>query len=154
MAALPPKPQAPKHAGVGRTLTPRLRTLITALCVALSFVFASASAASVVDRVQHSTRMAHEHGGQLAFSVAEADHHADHHVAGDQPDDNGGPADHEPGAGHHHSDAPAGVLSAVVPSGQAVVATQLTLRLDGAETARGIRPGGLERPPKAIANLD
>lgn len=128
--------------------------MIVALCVALSFVFTGASAASVVDRVQHSTRVAHEHAGQLVLSVAQADHHIDHHAEGDQSDGNGAPEDHQSGMSHHHSDAPTGLLNPIAPSGNADSATQLTLSLEGAESAKGVRPGGLKRPPKEFANLD
>lgn len=127
---------------------------MAALCVALSFVFAGATAASVVDKFQHSTRVAHDHPGQLALSVAQADHHIDHHVDGDQPDDNGGPGDHQSGLGHHHSDAPIGLLNAAAPWNKVEGAAPSTLSVEGTEAAKGVRPGGLERPPKGIANLD
>mgnify|MGYP003387923849 CR=1 FL=1 len=127
---------------------------MAALCVALSFVFAGATAASVVDKVQHSARVAHDHAGQLALTVAEADHHIDHHVDGDQPDDNGGPGDHQSGVGHHHSDAPIGLLNPAGLYGDADGTTQSTLALESAEAVNGVRPGGLKRPPKVLASLD
>lgn len=139
---------------MGRILTAEFRTIIAALCVALSFVFAGASAASVVDKVQHSARIAHEHAGQLALSVVEADHHIDHHVEGDQPDDNDAPGDHPSGVSHHHSDAPTGILNDIAPSEATERSAQKTLSIDAAEAAKGVRPGGLKRPPKDIANLD
>ena len=139
---------------MGRRLKPQLRMLLTTLCVALSVVFAGASAASVIDGVQHSAHVPHQHGLHLAFSVADTDHHADHHHDdGDHHDGDGAPGDHQPGAGHHHADAPVGTLSAVVETGAAVVLAELTLHIEGAASARGVRPGGLERPPKESANL-
>ena len=124
---------------------------MAALCVALSFVFAGASAASVVDEVQHFTRVAHDHAGQLALTVAVADHHIDHHVDGDQPDDNGGPGDHQSGIGHHHTDAPIGLLNATAPWNKVEGAAPSRLSVECAEAAKGVRPGGLERPPKGSA---
>jgi len=123
------------------------------LCVALSVVFAGATAASVIDRTQHSTRSAHEHGLHLAFTVADDDHRAAHNDYGDHHDADGAPGDPQLGVGHHHADAPAGTLSVDVEAGAALMLAELTLRTEGAASVRGVRPGGLERPPKDSANL-
>jgi hypothetical protein len=139
---------------VGRNLTFEFRIVVAALCVALSCVFAGATAVSVVDKFEHSSRVAHDHAGQTALTVTQADHHIDHHLDGDQPDDNGQAGDHQSGANHHHLDAPVGLLNPAGLSGDTDVATQLTLSLESAEAVNGVRPGGLKRPPKVIASLD
>ena len=120
------------------------------LCVALSVVFAGASAASVVDDVQHSTRTVHQHGLHLGSSLADDNHH---HDGGDQQNEDGAPADHPTGAGHHHADGPVGALDPGVETAAAPAVAGLALRTRGADSAEGIRPGGLERPPKPNANL-
>jgi hypothetical protein len=150
--ALPQTPHLHKHAAVERNLEPRLRTLLAMLCVALSFVFAGTSAASVVDDVQHSTTVTHEHGLHLGFTLADDDHHADHHDDGDHHDEDGA-ADHQPGAGHHHADGPVGAINAGAEIGAAPAVAELTLRTQGAANSKGVRPRGLERPPKRSANL-
>jgi hypothetical protein len=124
------------------------------LCVALSFVFASASAASVVDGAQHSTKIAHEHGLHLSFDLIDGDHHGAHPDDGDHHDEEDGVAgDPQPGAGHHHSDAPVGTLASPLDTGSALAAGGLERRINGTANAKGVRPGGLERPPKPSANL-
>jgi hypothetical protein len=152
-AALRCAPHLHKRFCVRLNQEPGLRTVLAMLCVALSVVFAGASAASVIDGVQHAAHLPHQHGLHLAFSVSDTDHHADHHDDGDHHDDDGAPGDHQPGAGHHHADAPVGTLSADVETGAAVVLAELTLRTEGVASAKGVRPGGLERPPKLPANL-
>jgi hypothetical protein len=130
---------------VGRNLT-LLRTCLATLCAALAMVFAGSSAASVVDRFQHDAHLAHEHGLHLSFSLDDNhhDHHADH---GEQKGDDA--SDHPPGAGHHHADAPAGALNTSLASAPAAVA-DIVLAAAEATRAKGIRPGGLERPPRPI----
>lgn len=134
-------------------MKPRLRIVLAMLCVALSFVFAGASAASVVDEVQHQARIAHEHGLHLSFDLVDGDHHAEPAAGGDHPVPDDAAGDHQPGAGHHHSDAPMGALAAAMDTGTAVASVGPRLRINGAARAKGIRPGGLERPPKPDANL-
>lgn len=132
---------------MGRALTP-LRALVATLCVALSLVFAGASAASVLDRVQHHSHLAHEHGVHLALT-ADSDHH-DHHADHSQeaPDDKAGAGDHQPGATHHHhSDAPTGVIATATPEPVTLVVATKLPSLE-ATNHRGTRPGGLERPPR------
>jgi len=46
-----------------------------------------------------------------------------------------------------------GALSTAVETGAAPHAVALTLGMNRSASAKGIRPGGLERPPKAFANL-
>lgn len=150
---MPPAPHLHKHAAVGRTLEPRLRIVLAMLCVALSFVFAGASAASVVDEVEHAARIAHEHSPHLSFDMVDGDHHADSPVGGDYPDPGAEAGDHQPGAGHHHSDAPVGALSTALDTGRAIASAGPRLRINGAARAKDVRPGGLERPPKRDANL-
>lgn len=122
------------------------------LCIALSFVFASGSAASVVDGAQHSTKIAHEHGPHLSFDLVDGDHH-NAQADADPADADGATGDHQPGAGHHHSDAPVGTLASPLTTGRALAAAGLDLRINGTANAKGVRPGGLERPPKHLANL-
>lgn len=122
------------------------------LCVALSVVFASASAASVIDVAQHSTKVTHGHGLHLGFTLAEDDHHAQHHDDG-VPQDDDDAAEHQPGAGHHHADGPVGAINTGAEIVTAPAVAELTLQTEGAASAKGVRPGGLERPPKRYANL-
>lgn len=122
------------------------------LCIALSFVFATASAASMVDGAQHSTKIAHEHGVHLSFDLVDGDHHAPQPDAAPS-DADGATGDPQPGAGHHHSDAPVGTLASPLATGRALAVAGLDLRMNGTASAKGVRPGGLERPPKRLANL-
>lgn len=132
---------------MGRTLTP-LRALVALLCVGLSLVFAGASAASVLDRYQHDSHVSHDHGVHLTLT-ADTDHH-DHHADHDQeiPDGKADAGDHQPGATHHHhSDAPTGVI-ATVEAAPVTLAVVTDLSPPEAINRGGIRPGGLERPPR------
>lgn len=134
--------------------------MLAMLCVALAMVFAGASSASVVDDLQHETGVAHEHGAQLslvsvddhaAVDAGQAHEHADDEAAGQEVGDVSDPA---PGAGHHHhADAPVGA-----PGGSVTVeAAHLASAVSGAEpretNPKGVRPGGLERPPRPLAIL-
>lgn len=122
------------------------------LCIALSALFTGASAASVVDRVQHAAQLPHEHAAPITFTVVDDAHHADH----DADDQNGGglsdaPDGPQTGPGHHHADAPVGAPGVTAEAFVLVSiqeASRASLRPAG---AKGIRPGGLERPPKPIA---
>lgn len=128
-----------------------LQALVAMLCVALAVVFVGASAASVTDDVQHAAQIEHEHGFRLTLSVdghGEPDHQT-HHQRGGDPD----APDHQPDAGHHHSDAPVGALAGVLNSAPLVMAALLEAAAIQAASPKGVRPGGLERPPKAGANL-
>lgn len=125
-----------------------MHALVAMLCVALSLVFAGASAASVLDRYQHNGHVAHEHGLRLALT-ADPDHH-DHHAdhGREIPDDKADAGDHQPGATHHHhSDAPTGVI-ATVAAAAVTLAVATDLPPLEATNRGGIRPGGLERPPR------
>lgn len=154
-AVLPQTTPLHKHGAVGRDLKPRLRTLLAMLCVALSFVFAGASAASVVDGVQHAARGAHHHGLHLSFSMADDDRHDDgdhHHDDGDHQDQ-GGSGDHQTGAGHHHADAPVTAPTVGIETGAIIVRAEPVRVIANPSRAKGVRPGGLDRPPKTFANL-
>lgn len=139
---------------MGRTLEPRLRTLLATLCVALTFVFAGASAASVVDAAQHAAHVPHHHGLHLSFSMADDGHHDGdhhHHDDGDHDGDHqghGAPGDHQTGVGHHHADAPVGAPAGHVETDVTVALVGPILRIEPSMGAKGVRPGGLERPPK------
>ena len=134
----------------------QLRKMFAVLGVAASFVFAGASAAGIVDRAQHATSMVHEHGSLSASSVIEADHHADHHSDVDQPVDDDGPRDHHTGAGHHHhpGETSSGAIGLEADVGAAILSASMNPGPKDAGGPNGIKPGGLKRPPKDIANLD
>jgi hypothetical protein len=139
-----------KHAPVGRVLTP-LRAALATLCVALAVVFAGASSASVVDRVQHEAQIAHEHGAHLAFTSPDpAGHDHDGGRHHDSAPDNG---DHHTGPGHHHADAPAVTVDLFATSIAVATVAPLALRPAPAAAEKGVRPGGLERPPRRITTL-
>ena len=123
----------------------------------LAAVFAAASATSVVDHLQHEARIAHEHGAHL--TLASMDHHevrgsaSEREHDGDHEND-GAPADHAPGAGHHHhADAPVAALGGGLKVGGARFADVRTPPQPSDPNTKGVRPGGLERPPKPLAIL-
>lgn len=127
-----------------------MRIMLTALCVVLAGAFAAASATSVVDHLQHDTPILHTHDGRLALAMA-GDHHADQ--AHDDDADQGA-VDHPPGLGHHHhADAPIGALgvASVLEHGLFAIDPSRP-RFDDLDV-RGVRPGGLDRPPEAFATL-
>ena len=98
---------------------------LATLCVGLVLVFAAASAASVVDRLQHGNELPHDHG------VQQADAHD--HAHQDSPDGHGDTSEkgeHQPGLGHHHSDAPRAGLCGPQPpwKRRAQPCSQLTWR--------------------------
>lgn len=122
------------------------------LCIGVALVFAGASAASVVDRFEHQNHLAHEHG--LHFAVhADDDHDGDHHPPSHHHDGDRDAGDHQPGAGHHHSDAPTGLFSAPPTSSTVVAVAGVVTRPTPGSRIFGLKPGGLERPPKGAANL-
>ncbi|MFZ3005272.1 MAG: hypothetical protein WA047_03795, partial [Phenylobacterium sp.] len=117
---------------MSRSLPLSFKTLVAMCCIALSLVYASASAASVLDRVQHQSQPAqhHQHG---AFSDLSFD---DHHQDGDAE------TSHDPGSGHHHhADGPQGILGEGLGR---VVGSSLTerraIRSDHLTASRGL-PG-------------
>lgn len=125
-----------------------MRAWLATLCVALSLVFAGASAASVVDQAQHAVASPHDHAAQFSLTLADHDHHAD---VQDDSDRSDAPDSPQTGPGHHHADAPVGAPGLMA---DAVVVTsigQASLASLCAAGANGIRPGGLERPPKPVA---
>ncbi|WP_309606866.1 hypothetical protein [Phenylobacterium sp.] len=127
--------------------------LVATLCVALSVIFAGVSAASVGDAAQHTVHPAHQPSLTLGLGIAEADHHADRQTPDGDHDRGSAPADHPPAAGHNHADLPVGALSGGAEAGVIISRAELTLRVHSAAGAPGVRPGGLERPPKDAANL-
>lgn len=132
-----------KHHGVRRaTLIGRW---LGALCVGLVLVFATASAASVVDRFKHGNDLPHDHAVQHTDANDQAHEHS--------PDSDDGAPDedeHQPGLGHHHSDAPAGALVRAAAPMEAVSETGLAPDLESTRRVKGVRPGGLERPPRFV----
>lgn len=146
---MPATPGDRKHSPVGQHRT-SLRAVIATLCAALAVVFAGASAASVLDRVQHEAQLQHEHGLHLSFA-ADPGHH-DHEAetsGGDREHDGGNAGDHQPGIGHHHhSDAPSGALSGLGDVQPLVIAVNDGFSAGEATPAKGVAPGGLKRPPR------
>lgn len=133
--------------GVGRVLKHRWvarATLIggwlTTLCVGLALVFATASAASVVDRFQHANALLHHH-------AADHDHPHGHSHGGDETSDED---EHWPGLGQHHSDAPTGATVRAAAPVEAVGATVPALDLESTRRVKFVRPGGLERPLRSV----
>ena len=128
----------------------RLRTVVAALAVALTAVFAGASALSVVDRIQHSHHAAHHHDLRLAAVEQIADPAlADHHGSDLDPFDR----DHQPSAGHQHVDAPlAGLAAPGGPAPSIRVCAVSRVRFDTA-ACLGLPPDGLERPPRNFATF-
>ena len=118
------------------------KTVVTMFCIALALLYATASAASVLDRVQHQSQPAqhHQHG---AFSDLSFD---DHHQDGDAE------AGHDPGSSHHHhADGPQGIVGEDQRrSGVGASAGErLAILSDHLIASRG--SPGPERPPKDLA---
>lgn len=136
---------------MGRGLTPPARSWIATLCVALAVVFAATSAVGVVDRVQHAAQTPHEHDMQLTLIAGEDNHQPDHQSDGDRDNSGQSPNDHQTGPGHHHVDGPTGSINNTGETDALVLIVSVSQPYLGDACARGVRPGGLERPPKAIA---
>src|SRR3546814_3278542 len=90
------------------------------LCIALALVFAGASLASAVDRMQHGPggSPAHEHMLFSDISLEDA-HDQDHH----QPDQGGEDPSDRLAGGHHHGDSGSGLI--ILASADATVAALL-----------------------------
>src|SRR3546814_18670172 len=115
------------------------------LCIALALVFAGASLASAVDRMQHGPggSPAHEHMLFSDISLEDA-HDQDHH----QPDQGGEDPSDRLAGGHHHGDRGSGLI--ILASAPATVAALLAadpglVTERPAHRFRNQRPG---RPPK------
>lgn len=115
------------------------------LCIALALVFAGASFASAVDRMQHGPggSPAHEHMLFSDISLEDA-HDQDHHQPAQGDED---PTDRLVG-GHHHGDSGSGLI--ILASADATVASLLDEAhgLAPDRPALGFRIQGPERPPK------
>lgn len=74
--------------------------ICVALCLALTLLFAAASAANAVNRLQHLTNGSAEHH-HLPLADISVDEDGDHHPDMGDPD-NDMSRDHQPGTGHHH----------------------------------------------------
>ncbi len=138
---------------VSASLFPALRIAIVTFCVALSLVYATASAAGVVNQLQHQGQpdLHHQHS---AFSDLSFDNHpqdGDHDDHSQPPADGADTSqDRDTGQHHHHADGPQGLLGSVAAYGA----------LDGRPGARpaagsdklitGPGPSGPERPPKGL----
>lgn len=134
-------------------LLPSAKAAIVTLCVALALIYANASAASVVDRLQHHGESAHHHQHGVFSDLSFDDHHQD----GDHDDHSQRPGegtttsqDPDTGQHHHHTDGPQGLVDSV--DGYGALSDQ-----PGARPAAGsdnliTGPGssGPERPPKGL----
>ena len=122
-----------------RPLSLSLKTAAAMFCIGLSLLYATASAASVLDRVQHQNQPAqhHPHGAfsDLSFDV--------HHQDGDSE------ASHDRGGGHHHHAEPQGILGETQGCGVSASSTErLAILSDQLLTSPG--SPGPERPPKRL----
>lgn len=129
------------------------KAAIATLCVALSLVFAGASAASLSSRLQHDLQLEHahdNHDGPLAFVIVD-----DHHGGGNElpvdPDrqDPGTDPEDSPG-GHSHADGPAGFVAAAFVGTSEMSARDLRLDSGSDAPLRGWPPKGPERPPRPL----
>ena len=130
-----------------------LSTCIVTLCVALTVAFVQASAASVVNAVQHHSDTVAEHG-HIVFSAVVVDH--DHHqgkdglhpgVASDDGVDQDARVAH-----HHHSDSPTAGLVSVPCVTTALAAGGERLLLGPNAMVRKVGSPGPERPPSPVAS--
>jgi hypothetical protein len=82
------------------------------------------------------------------LASADHDHHHDATASHDDGSDPADPADHHPGAGHHHADAPVAGLIPILT--RAPVVTVSTVPGLPAEAVRleAFEPAGLRRPPR------
>ena len=114
------------------------------LCIALALVFAGASLASAVDRMQHGPGGSPTHEHLLFSDISLEDAHEDHH----QPDQGDGDPSDRLAGGHHHGDSGSGLI--ILASADATVAALLDEAhgLAPDRPAFGFRIQGPERPPK------
>jgi hypothetical protein len=123
------------------------------LCIGLTLVFASASTANGIDRMQHQSDASGEHN-HLPFSkiVSEI---SDHQHESHQPvlDDKGDASDHQSGTGHHHHSDSGPSLPAFGTQGQAgIFVRSSSLSPVADDRLAGVLIPGPERPPKTSAN--
>src|SRR3546814_11485033 len=86
------------------------------LCIALALVFAGASLASAVDRMQHGPGGSPAHEPMLFSDISLEDaHDQDHH----QPDQGGEDPSDRPAGGHHYGDSGSGLI--ILASDDAIV---------------------------------
>ena len=123
------------------------------LCIGLTLVFASASMASVIDRMQHQSDASGDHN-HLPFSkiVSEiSDHQHEPHTSA--LDDKGDAPDHQPETGHHHhGDSGSGMLAPLSRGSPGIFLRASTGRPAADNRMSGFLTHGPERPPKTIAN--
>jgi hypothetical protein len=142
---------AHKHGRVGRS-RPALRDFLTMLCVGIALVFAGASAASVVDGVQHVAKTPHEH--RLSLTATGDTHHQEQDDDGHHPQDDAAAGDLHTGPGHHHHSEPPAAPLAALDAAIYLTTAAMHVRTDAAGSkVQGVRPGGLERPPRS-ASID
>ena len=125
--------------------------LCSALCVALMLVFASASMANVVDRIQHQSGATSEHEhlafSKIAFEVD--DHHHDTHES--NPDKSDDAPDSQPGTGHHHHvDGGTGLFTPVSHEASWMFSGASPWRPTIDDRMPGFLTHGPERPPKGV----
>lgn len=123
------------------------------LCIGLTLIFASASMASVADRVQHQQGITGDHD-HLPFSkiIAEVSVHQ-HEPHTSALDDKGDAPHHQPGTGHHHhGDIGSGMLVPLSHGSPGIFLTASVGRPAADNRISGFLTHGLERPPKTAAN--
>lgn len=126
---------------MSQSLPLSFKTVVAMFCIALALLYATASAASVLDQAQHQSQPAqhHQHG---AFSDLSFD---DHHQDGDAE------TSHDPGSGHHHhADGPQGILGEHLGRSVGAGVTERLAILSDHLIASPGSPGP-ERPPKGPA---
>ncbi|MBU1378821.1 MAG: hypothetical protein KKE02_20735 [Alphaproteobacteria bacterium] len=124
----------------------QLKTLVAALCVALSAFVSAQFAVAAVDRLEHDFGVQHAANavaGPLSYEHVDADHHPDHdEIAASDP---GSP---EPVTHHHHGDGPQLVILLSDASSSLFVSRGVAPIPGATPAPPSAPPGGLERPPR------
>ncbi|MBU7590292.1 MAG: hypothetical protein KAF42_13880 [Sphingopyxis terrae] len=122
------------------------------LCIGLMLVFASASMASAVDRIQHQSSVVDDHE-HLPFSkivFETSDHQHESHTT-DSTDGDDAP-DHQPGTGNHqHVDSGSGMLGPLSQGSPWAFARASSWRPAADSLMADFLTHGPERPPKSSA---
>lgn len=136
---------------IGLSRFPLFR-LCSMLCVALTLTFASASMASIVDRIQHQSSVAsdHDHSPFSKIVFETSDHHHEPHTT--DSDDGRDAPEHQPGTGHHHhADSGSGFLATPSQGSSWVFSRASSWRPAADNRMAGFLTHGPERPPKSSA---
>jgi hypothetical protein len=123
------------------------------LCIGLTLVFASASMASVIDRMQHQSDASGDHNHLLFSKIVSEPSDHQHEPHKPDLDDKEDAPDHQPGTGHHHHGDSGASLAAFGMQGQAgAFPTSSSLSPVPDDRLADVLIPGPERPPKTIAN--